>query len=67
MASETPISNSIVVESIPTAIVEVCRQILPKLEENSFSSEDIFSIHLALEEAFINAVMHGNKMDSSKG
>ena len=44
----------------------MCEQILSKLEDNGFSKEDIFAVHLALEEAFLNAVKHGNKMDSAK-
>lgn len=66
MASEAPISCSIVVESKPSAVVEVCKQILPKLEANSFGKDDIFAVHLTLEEAFLNAVKHGNKMDPTK-
>ena len=66
MASEAPISCSIVVESKPSAVVEVCKQILPKLEANSFGKDDIFAVHLTLEEAFLNAVKHGNKMDPNK-
>lgn len=66
MESETPISNSIVVESIPSAITDVCRQILSKLDDYGFSKEDTFAVHLALEEAFSNAITHGNKMDPTK-
>ncbi|HDZ68813.1 MAG TPA: ATP-binding protein [Phycisphaerales bacterium] len=66
MASKTPISRSIAVESTPSAIVGVCRHILAELEANNFSQDDIFAVHLALEEALINAVEHGNKMDSDK-
>ena len=66
MASEAPISCSIVVESKPSAVVEVCKQILPWLEANSFGKDDIFAVHLTLEEAFLNAVKHGNKMDPTK-
>lgn len=66
MASEASISCSIVVESKPSAVVEVCRQILPKLEANNFGKDDIFAVHLTLEEAFLNAVKHGNKMDPTK-
>ncbi|MHC4309639.1 MAG: ATP-binding protein [Planctomycetota bacterium] len=40
---------------------------LTELKAKSFSEEDIFAVHLALEEAFINAVRHGNKMDPAKG
>ena len=66
MAPEAPISCSIVVESKPAAVVEVCRQILTKLEANNFGKDDIFAVHLTLEEAFLNAVKHGNKMDPAK-
>jgi len=66
MASEAPISCSIVVESKPSAVVGVCKQILPKLEANDFGKDDIFAVHLTLEEAFLNAVKHGNKMDPAK-
>ncbi len=66
MASRAPATHSIAVESTPYAIVEVCRQILPKLESSNFSKEDIFATHLALEEAFINAIKHGNKMAPDK-
>ena len=66
MASRTPISRSVTVESTPSAIAGVCRRILSELEANNFSQEDIFAVHLALEEAFINAVKHGNKMDPDK-
>ncbi|MHC4171278.1 MAG: ATP-binding protein [Planctomycetota bacterium] len=66
MASEAPINCSLVVESKSSAVVEVCRQILSKLEENSFDKDDIFAVHLTLEEAFLNAVKHGNKMDPTK-
>ena len=61
-----PVSRSVVVSSTPSAVVDVFSQIQPALQANGFSEEDIFAIHLAIEEAFINAVKHGNKMESSK-
>lgn len=66
MASETPISHSTVVESTSSAVSSVCESILSELIANRFNEEDIFAVHLALEEAFINAVKHGNKMDEAK-
>lgn len=66
MASEAPISCSIVVDSKPSAVVEVCKEILTKLETHRFGKDDIFAVHLTLEEAFLNAVKHGNKMDPAK-
>jgi serine/threonine-protein kinase RsbW len=66
MASEAPNNCSIVVDSKPSAVVEVCEQILSRLEEHNFGKDDIFAVHLTLEEAFLNAVKHGNKMDPTK-
>jgi len=66
MVQKIPIRRSIVVESTPSAIVEGCRWLLSKLEANDFSQDDIFAIHLSLQEAFLNAVRHGNKMDPEK-
>jgi serine/threonine-protein kinase RsbW len=55
-----------VVESKSSAVVDVCKQILSKLETYNFGKDDIFAVHLTLEEAFLNAVKHGNKMDPTK-
>ncbi|OHB65122.1 MAG: hypothetical protein A2Y76_02475 [Planctomycetes bacterium RBG_13_60_9] len=61
-----PVKCSIVVESKPSALEQPCRDILSVLEAKGFSQDDIFAVHLALEEAFHNAVKHGNKMDPDK-
>jgi serine/threonine-protein kinase RsbW len=66
MASETPIQSSVVVESRPSGLNEPCRQILSALERRGYTQDDVFAVHLALEEAFLNAVKHGNKMDPTK-
>jgi len=66
MASKGPINQSVVIESTRSGIAGVCRRLLFELETNNFSREDIFAIHLALEEAFLNAVRHGSKMDPGK-
>jgi serine/threonine-protein kinase RsbW len=66
MTPKAPISCSLVVESKPAAVVDVCKQIIPKLEAHHFGKDDIFAVHLTLEEAFLNAVKHGNKMDPTK-
>ena len=66
MVSNLPISRSVVVSSTPGAIADVYKLILPSLQLNNFSEDDIFAVHLALEEAFINAVKHGNKLEPSK-
>src|SRR5210317_1983436 len=66
MTSEAPINCSIVVQSESSAVVDVCKQILSKLEEHDFDKDDIFAVHLTFEEAFLNAVKHGNKNDPTK-
>ncbi|MHC4114877.1 MAG: ATP-binding protein [Planctomycetota bacterium] len=66
MASKLPIRQSLVVQSKSTAIEGVCKQILAELGANEFTEDNIFAVHLALEEAFVNAVTHGNKMDPDK-
>lgn len=66
MASEAPIRGSTVVESKPSAISLPCRQILSAMREQGFGEDDLFAVHLAIEEAFVNAVKHGNKMDPRK-
>lgn len=66
MNSKLPGSQTIEVEGSTTVIPQLCERILAEIKANSFNSEDTFAIHLALEEAFVNAVKHGNKMDPSK-
>jgi serine/threonine-protein kinase RsbW len=66
MAAEMPVRCSVVVESKPSALGQSCRDILSALEARGFSQDDIFAVHLALEEAFLNAVKHGNQMDPTK-
>ena len=66
MVMKVPINRSMTLESRPSVIEDECRWILTQLEANEFSPEDIFAVHLALEEAFINAVEHGNKMNPLK-
>lgn len=67
MSSETPVNCTTVVESTSSAISSLREGILSSLKEHNFGEGDIFAVHLALEEAFINAVRHGNKMDPAKG
>ena len=66
MEFRAPTNHSMVVESKPSAIVEVCGRVLLEVEANNFSQEDLFAAHLALQEAFANAIKHGNKMDPRK-
>ncbi len=45
------------------AIVE---EILAELRKRAWPEGDIFAVHLALEEAIVNAIKHGNQLDTDK-
>jgi serine/threonine-protein kinase RsbW len=67
MSLEKPVSCSTVVASTSSAISYLRENFLSNLRDYNYGESDIFAVHLALEEAFINAVKHGNKMDSFRG
>lgn len=66
MVSEKSINYSVAVQSKPAAVKTVCEKILSELKASNFNQNAVFSVHLALEEAFLNAVQHGNNMDPEK-
>ncbi len=45
---------------------EVQTRILKEVERHGFNPNSIFATRLALEEALVNAIKHGNKLDPSK-
>jgi serine/threonine-protein kinase RsbW len=55
--------------TIPSDLAEA-RRVQDMIEESlqacAYSEHDIFSIKLALEEALVNAIKHGNQMDPDK-
>ena len=46
--------------------VKTVRQLVSHLEQSEWSTKDVFGIHMALEEALMNAIKHGNRLDESK-
>jgi len=66
MVPDTPARCTIAVESKPSALEQFCQPLLQSLREFGFTEDDVFGVHLAVEEAFHNAVEHGNKRDASK-
>jgi serine/threonine-protein kinase RsbW len=64
--ADIPTNRSLKVASKTSASSGVWNGILAELEGRNFDQEDIFAVHLALEEAFVNAVKHGNRMDAGK-
>lgn len=45
---------------------EAQKQILEAAERHGFHGESFFALRIALEEALVNAIKHGNRMDSTK-
>lgn len=45
---------------------DVQRQILAAVESAGYDEQSLFGIRLAVEEALINAIRHGNKFDPTK-
>ena len=54
------------IESTTMAVEMLSRQIMSAVREAGFEEGRQFAIHLALEEALVNAVHHGNKGDPSR-
>lgn len=46
--------------------VETIRQLLAQLEAHGWSEKAVFGIHMAMEEAVMNAIKHGNQSDPNK-
>jgi serine/threonine-protein kinase RsbW len=60
MATELIITSHLAgVRHVPDLIEETLRA-------NAYAEHDIFAIKLALEEALVNAIKHGNQMDPDK-
>lgn len=56
----------VVIPSDTSAGQAVQERIVQRLEELRYSSRDVFGVRLALEEALVNAIKHGNHMDPEK-
>lgn len=44
----------------------VVSRLLDELKGRHWGENDMFAVHLALEEALVNAIKHGNRKDASK-
>ncbi len=54
---------------LPSRMSEVAKtvdEIANRVEQLGYSSEEVFAVRLAAEEAITNAVIHGNKLDPTK-
>jgi len=54
------------IASDPSEVQRIQDYIEEQLKHHEFEDRDIFSIRLALEEALVNAIKHGNQLDRTK-
>lgn len=54
------------IPSDTTAGREVLDELLERLAELGWSEDDVFAVHLSVEEALVNAIKHGNRFDPGK-
>lgn len=45
---------------------QVVDELLQQLQSENWSEHDIFGVHLAVEEALVNAIKHGNQLAADK-
>jgi serine/threonine-protein kinase RsbW len=55
-----------VIPSETAAGRRVLDEVLQQLAAQHWVQHDIFGVHLAMEEALVNGIMHGNRLDPSK-
>ena len=61
-----PVKAEVTIPSDTVAGQALQEQILRQLEDLQFGDQDLFGVRLALEEALVNAIKHGNRLDPAK-
>ena len=59
-------STDVEIASDPAEARKLQEEIERQLKDTLFSEKEVFSIKLALEEALVNAIKHGNQFDRTK-
>ena len=54
------------IPSRTTATADIVDALLAQLRRDEWEPHDVFGIHMAVEEALVNAITHGNKEDPGK-
>jgi serine/threonine-protein kinase RsbW len=58
--------KTIAIPSIPSQLSHVENAVLPVLTNKGYGERSLFAVKLAMEEAVINAIKHGNQLDDTK-
>lgn len=56
----------VLIPSKPDQSAKIVSQLLDALEQRGWSNKDTFGIHMAMEEAIMNAIRHGNQCAPDK-
>ncbi len=59
-------STDLTLPSIRGAGKEFIAALLDELKQHHWTDHEIFGVHLAVEEAVVNAIKHGNQLDETK-
>ena len=55
-----------IIPSQPAAGRQVLDEVIAQLDAHGWPQHDVFSVQLAMEEALVNAIQHGNGRDAQK-
>lgn len=61
-----PYAKTWTIPSTNAAAAEVQQEIVDAIEQQDYKREAVFAVRLALDEALVNAVKHGNQNDPDK-
>lgn len=61
-----PLTKSWTIPSTNAEAAQVQQQIVDAIEQQGYKREAVFAVRLALDEALVNAVKHGNQNDPTK-
>jgi serine/threonine-protein kinase RsbW len=59
-------SSQFSIPSRTSATTDAIEQLLARLQADAWADRDVFGVHLAVEEALVNAIVHGNGEGSAK-
>jgi serine/threonine-protein kinase RsbW len=66
MTPDKEVTRSLVLKSRIAEMRKACRRVLADIRTEGYPCDDIFAIHLAVEEALMNAMKHGNRKNPEK-
>lgn len=66
MMLKTSTHEKIVSKGIISELRRICAKVLCDAKSLNYSDDALFAVHLAIEEAVVNAVKHGNKHNPDK-